>query len=38
MKNMKLSKPDMLSSIAYVPSGVVEIMRKEKEGWSYIRP
>lgn len=38
MRNMKLSKPDMLSSIAYVPSGVVEIMRKEKDGWSYIRP
>ena len=38
MKNMKLSKPDMLSSIAYVPSGVVEIMKKEKDGWSYIRP
>jgi uncharacterized protein len=38
MKNMKLSKPDMLSSIGYVPSGVVEIMRKEKDGWSYIRP
>ena len=38
MKNMKLTKPDMLSSIAYVPAGVVEIMRKEKAGWSYIRP
>jgi len=38
MRNMKLSKPDMLSSIGYVPSGVVEIMRKEKDGWSYIRP
>lgn len=38
MKNMKLSKPDMLSTIGYVPSGVVEIMRKEKDGWSYIRP
>jgi uncharacterized protein len=38
MKNMKLTKPDMLSSIGYVPAGVVEIMRKEKDGWSYIRP
>ena len=38
MKNMKLSKPDMLSSVGYVPAGVVEIMRKEREGWSYIRP
>lgn len=38
MRNMKLTKPDMLSTIAYVPAGVVEIMRKEREGWSYIRP
>ncbi|ADE11927.1 DsrE family protein [Sideroxydans lithotrophicus] len=38
MKNMKLTKPDMLSSIGYVPAGVVEIIRKQHEGWAYIRP
>ena len=27
MKSMKLTKSDMLSSIAYVPSGVVEMIR-----------
>jgi uncharacterized protein len=38
MKNMKLTKADMLRSVGYVPSGVVELMRKQKEGWAYIRP
>jgi uncharacterized protein len=38
MKNMKVTQADMLPSIGYVPSGVVELMRKQKEGWSYIRP
>ncbi len=38
MKNMKLTKANMLPPIGYVPSGVVELMRKQKEGWSYIRP
>jgi intracellular sulfur oxidation DsrE/DsrF family protein len=38
MKSKKLIKADMLPSIGYVPNGVVELMRKQKEGWSYIRP
>ena len=38
MKSMKLTKPDMLSSIGYVPAGVVELVRKQREGWAYIRP
>ena len=38
MKNMKLTQADMLPSIGYVPGGVVELMRKQREGWSYIRP
>jgi uncharacterized protein len=38
MKSMKLTKSDMLSSIGYVPSGVVELIRKQKDGWAYIRP
>jgi uncharacterized protein len=38
MKSMKLTKPDMLSSIGYVPAGVVELIRKQREGWAYIRP
>jgi intracellular sulfur oxidation DsrE/DsrF family protein len=38
MKMKKLTKEDMLPSIGYVPSGVAEIIRKEKAGWSYVRP
>jgi intracellular sulfur oxidation DsrE/DsrF family protein len=38
MKAMKLTKADMLSTIGYVPGGVVELMKKQKENWSYIRP
>ncbi len=38
MKKMKLTKPDMLSSIGYVPAGVVELIHKQREGWAYIRP
>ena len=38
MRSMKLVKADMLPSIAYVPSGVIEIMHKQKEGWAYLRP
>lgn len=38
MRGRKLTKSDMLDKVGYVPSGVVEIMRKEQQGWAYIRP
>lgn len=38
MKNTHVSKSDMYSGIAYVDAGVVHIMKREREGWSYIRP
>ena len=38
MRGQKLVKADMLDGIAYVPAGVVEIMRRQQEGWSYLRP
>jgi intracellular sulfur oxidation DsrE/DsrF family protein len=38
MKNMKLPKAEMLPTIGYVPAGVTELMKKQEEGWSYIRP
>jgi intracellular sulfur oxidation DsrE/DsrF family protein len=38
MKAQKLTKEDMLPSIGYVPGGVVELMKKEQEGYAYIRP
>jgi intracellular sulfur oxidation DsrE/DsrF family protein len=38
MHAQKLTKDDMLASIGYVPGGVLELMKREKEGWAYIRP
>jgi intracellular sulfur oxidation DsrE/DsrF family protein len=38
MKAQKLVKADMMSAIAYVPAGVIEIIRKQNEGYAYIRP
>ncbi|MFM9967663.1 MAG: DsrE family protein [Burkholderiales bacterium] len=38
MTNLKLAREDMLASIGYVKAGVVELMQKQQQGWSYIRP
>ena len=38
MRNTKVTKADMYSGIRYVDAGVVHIMKREREGWSYIRP
>ena len=38
MKGQKLTEADMLPGIGYVPSGVVELMKKQQEGYAYIRP
>jgi uncharacterized protein len=37
MNAMKFTPADMLSEASYVPSGVVEVMRKQQQGWAYIR-
>jgi hypothetical protein len=38
MKAKKLTKEDMNAKVDIVPGGVVEIVEREKEGYSYIRP
>ena len=38
MRGQKLTKADMQQSIGYVPAGVTEIMKKQGEGWAYLRP
>ena len=38
MKALKLTRDDMLASSGFVPAGVVELMKKQKEGYAYIRP
>jgi len=38
MKGQKLGRADMLPNIGYVSAGVVELMKRQHEGWAYIRP
>jgi intracellular sulfur oxidation DsrE/DsrF family protein len=38
MAAQNLKKEDMNPAVGYVPSGVVEIIRKEKAGYAYLRP
>ena len=38
MRGQKLARADMLPNLEYVPAGVTEIMKKQQQGWSYIRP
>ncbi|MQQ99768.1 DsrE family protein [Glaciimonas soli] len=37
MHGAHFSHDDMISTIAYVPSGVVELMKRQNEGYAYIR-
>lgn len=36
MGRQKLTKEDMLPDIGYVPAGLGQIIKRQKEGWSYI--
>lgn len=38
MHALKLVYADMLPGIGYVPAGVVELVRKQQQGYAYIRP
>jgi intracellular sulfur oxidation DsrE/DsrF family protein len=38
MAAQKLTPPDMLAGIGYVPSGVVELIKRQRDGWAYLRP
>lgn len=38
MRNKKVSRDAMHSQTGYIESGVVEIMKKQREGWAYLRP
>jgi intracellular sulfur oxidation DsrE/DsrF family protein len=38
MKGLKLAKADMNQAVGYVPAGVVELIKRQGEGWAYIRP
>ena len=36
MSRQKLTPQDMLPEIGYVPAGLGQIIKRQKEGWSYI--
>ena len=38
MTNTKVNKDDMYGGISYVKAGVTHIMKRQQEGWAYIRP
>ncbi len=38
MEAQKLSEKDLVLGVGTVQAGVVEIIRKQSEGWSYLRP
>ena len=38
MRNQKLAQADMHPGISYVPAGVVQIIKRQQEGWAYLRP
>ena len=38
MKSFRITRADMIPGIAYVPAGVVELMRRQQQGWAYLRP
>jgi len=38
MKAKHLTREDLQSNLGYVPSGVIEIIERQREGYAYIRP
>ena len=38
MRNNKVSREEMYSGISYVQAGVTHLMKRQAEGWAYIRP
>ncbi|WP_235893099.1 DsrE family protein [Pelomicrobium methylotrophicum] len=38
MDAQKVTSADLLPDIGFVRAGVVEIMKRQREGWAYIRP
>ena len=38
MHNTKVTRDQMYDGIAYVMAGVTHIMKRQQEGWAYIRP
>lgn len=37
MKALMLEKDDMLPDIGFVPGGLIEVLDRQREGWSYVK-
>jgi len=38
IRHMKLKPDDLIGGISHVDSGVVGIMKRQQQGWAYVRP
>lgn len=38
MKKMKVGKDDLAGGVTMVQAGVIHIMKRQSEGWAYVRP
>jgi len=38
MRKMKVAQADLIGGVDVVPGGVLEIMKRQSEGWTYLRP
>jgi len=38
MQNTKVNRDDIYGGVRFVQAGVTHIMKRQKEGWAYIRP
>jgi len=38
MTKMKVTEADLIGGVSVVPGGVIQIMQRQSEGWSYVRP
>jgi intracellular sulfur oxidation DsrE/DsrF family protein len=38
MRNTKVGKDELYYGIGYVPAGVTHLVKRQGEGWAYIRP
>lgn len=38
MKAMKVTQADLIGGVRVVPGGLLEIVNRQRDGWSYVRP
>jgi len=38
MKNTKVTREEIAPGVKFVDAGVVHLMKRQREGWSYVRP